>query len=148
MALSSKDLDPEKLSQAMTLACEGKPYTRIIEALGIPAKTFYDIKSRDTVFANALTQARENGAAVLMESLLTIVEDNEGLDANLLRIKTDAVKFVLTKAYSHLYGDQLTIKQQIVSIGGAIEEARSRAYTINVTPAPAPALLDESSPFD
>lgn len=146
MALTSKDLDQDKLAHAMTLACEGKPYTRIIEALGIPVKTFYNIKASDTVFCQAITQAREQGAAALMESLLTIVEDNEGLDPNLLRIKVDATKFVLTKAYAHLYGDQLTIKQQIVSIGGAIEEARSRAYTINVTPAPA--LLEESNPFD
>ena len=145
--LTVADLIPGNLERALTLASEGKPHAKIIEALGVSSATYYNLKHADTSFASRMERAREQGAESIMESMLTLIEDNPDLDPNVLRIKADAYKFYLTRAWSSKYGDQIKVTNVAVDIGTAITDGRQRAgVTIDITPQPQ--QLEANDPYE
>lgn len=138
------DLDAEKVEAAIAQAFEGKTYSRIIETLGISSDLFLRLRNADAAFNQRFIQAREAGGEAILESLLTLVEDNPDLDPNLLRIKAECTRFYVVKAFPNKYGDRLEVKHALVDIGSAIADAKQRVIDIT----PRAMQLEANSPFD
>ncbi len=131
---------------AIEAAYKGLPLRKILEALGCSDRQFRRMLLTDTSFCQEYNLARDTGGEVLVESLLTIVEDNPTItDSNILRLKSDNIKFCAVKLFPHKYGDRLEVKHSYVDIGSALSEAKGRA-TIDVTPQIP--QLEDANPFE
>ena len=140
------DIPPERLEAALALAAEGKFTRQIIAALGISPRTYSRWIQNDAAFRQAIAQARAIGRDIIAESLATITDEDPFGDANILRIKSDNVKWLLSCQEPVKYGLRQTLTVESVSIGDAITEAKTRALRV-INP-PDPGLLEAPNPFD
>lgn len=126
------ELTESQKETAIKMAAEGKKLREIEEYLGVDAATFMRIKKRDPSFAVEISQARNEALEKLADDLITIVDDYQ--DTNKARVKSDNIKWVLSKRKSEIYGDRLDVNlTQTVDISGALADARAR-LSRDVTP--------------
>lgn len=87
--------------------------------------------------ARRLDEAKKIRAEVIADDLLTISDSNELADTQQVRTRIDTRKWLLEKDYPEKYSSKSTIdinSNHQISIVSALEEARSRMRTIDVTP--------------
>lgn len=128
----SKDLVPEigltkeEIAKMLKLASHGKSLRSICLELNISLDKFHKIRKRAPSLDSALQSARNSGLDVIADDLIDIA-DTYG-DPLQARVKSDNIKWLLTKRKPKEYGDQLNINvEQKVSITGAMAEAARRA---------------------
>lgn len=108
------------------MALNGKTLGEIAATLGTDHETFWRWKERDPKFSQEFGRARSEGLELIADTLLTMVDDVP--DVNKARLKSDNIKWLLSKRKAHTYGDRLDVNvNHTVDIGGALAEARSRA---------------------
>jgi hypothetical protein len=78
---------------------------------------------------------------VIAEEVLTLVDDHPGEDAITLRVRSENMKWYLSKVYPSVYGERITIREEHVDLSDALNEARRRV----VNP---PLLVAPCNPFE
>lgn len=117
----------EQLQLAVELAVKGETIKRIIdEALLGSEYSFWLYRQHYPDFNNAFEQARQEGLEPTADALTTIAD--EYVDVQRARLKSDNLKWLLSKRKPEIYGDKVDIHvSQTIDISSALNEARSRA---------------------
>lgn len=155
MVVSGKPLDmpippmvipPENIERALAIAAEGGLTKHIIAALGCEKSKYYKLRQQDASFERELQRARAVGRELIAEGLTTLVDDDPFGDPQLLKLKSDNLKWYLGVQDPARYGQRQTLTVESVDLTAAITEAKQRAARklIDITPA-ASALPD---PFE
>lgn len=140
-------LEPEKLDLAVELAAQGKYIKDIARVLGCAAESIAKLRERDTHFDKRFTRARALGRELVAESVATITDDDPFGDPQILRLKSDNLKWLLGVQDPAKYGMRQTVTVESVDLGSALTEARQRANkVIDITPAMQ--LLEAPDPFE
>lgn len=127
-------IPPEKFDLALNLAAEGKPVRTIIAAVGCSRTQFYKILQNNPGFEREYSRARKFGFETVAEDVLTLVDDDPFGDPQLLKIKSDNMKWFLGVCDPARYGQRQTVTVETVDISAALTEAKQRAKTIDITP--------------
>lgn len=122
-------LDPEQKEKAISLAYDGRTMKAIEEELGVtPVKMAFTL-SKDSDFEKSFMRARQAGLERQSDDLLTIADDVP--DVQKARLKSDNLKWMLSKRLPAVYGDRLDLNvNETVSLTTAIAAARARALPI------------------
>lgn len=119
-------LSDEKKKLAIELAQQGKSIRKIREDIEIEINAFYAALREDLVFAEGFSCARHEGLEELADELIEIPD--EYADPQRGRLKSDNIKFLLSKRKPQVYGDRLDLNvSNNVDISGALAEAKARA---------------------
>lgn len=141
------NIQPHQLEHAIELAAQGKYVRDIAKALGCSMDHLAVLRARDTHFEKRFCQARILGRELLAESVATITDDDPFGDPQILRLKSDNMKWFLGVQDPAKYGMRQTVTVESVDLGSALTEARSRANkVIDITPAMQ--LIEAPDPFE
>lgn len=141
------NIQPHQLEHAIELAAQGKYVRDIAKALGCSMDHLAVLRARDTHFEKRFCQARILGRELLAESVATITDDDPFGDPQILRLKSDNMKWFLGVQDPAKYGQRQTVTVESVDLGSALTEARQRANrVIDVTPAMT--LIEAPDPFE
>lgn len=125
-------LSEEQKTIAINMAAEGKALKQIIDAICMPEYAFLNARRNDHNFEIMFEEARQEGLEHHADSLLVIA--NEEVDVQRGRLKSDNIKWLLSKRKPKTYGDRIDVTMtQTVDIRSALAEAQSR---ILVHPSP------------
>lgn len=124
----------ENIERALTVAADGKPTRDILAALGCGKDTYYKLRQNDAVFERRLQQARIIGREAIAESVAELVDNDPFGDPQLLRLKSENLKWFLGVQDPARYGQRQTLTVESVDIGAALTEAKNRARLIDITP--------------
>ena len=127
-------IPPENIERALAVAADGKPTREILAALGCGKDKYYKLRDSDAVFERRLQRARTIGREALAESVLELVDNDPFGDPQLLKLKSDNLKWFLGVQDPARYGQRQTVTVETVDISAALTEAKQRARTIDVTP--------------
>lgn len=117
---------PEQLKLAEDMATEGRTLKDIIEALCTTTSRFYKYKKEHPQFLQDFEQARQEGLEHLADSLVSI--SDEYVDVQRARLKSENLRWLLSKRKPHIYGDRLDVSiSATVDITSALIEAKNRA---------------------
>lgn len=123
---SKYELTEEQKKAAIELAIEGHSIRKILDKILISSYHFYRFKQTNPEFENIFATARLEGLEHLADDLLDIADD-QSIDVNRARLKSDNSKWVLSKRKPQIYGDRLNLEvNTTIDIGTALKEARSR----------------------
>jgi hypothetical protein len=126
MGKPALELTEEQKQLAIDLAASGETLKGIREALMVDQTAFRNYLERHPVYKDAFVCARQDGLEELADSLQKIPD--EVTDVQRARLKSDNLRWLLSKRKAHVYGDRLDLNiTQTVDIAGALLEARSRA---------------------
>lgn len=132
------ELTDEQMTICITLAAEGKSLRKIIDALCINETQFLRARQDDPYFAQVFEDARQEGLEHHADSLLDIA--NEEQDVQRGRLKSDNIKWLLSKRKPRTYGDRVDVNvTQTVDMASAMREAQERVL---IPPAAQHAILD------
>jgi hypothetical protein len=135
LAVSNQSLaELYDLEEGLTVALQGKPHKEIAKALGMCERAYYRLRFTDALFKHAVDRAREEGHEAIADSVLTIVDDNLFLNPQSVKIKLDAIVKWLGWMNPDKYGDRVTVRQELVDLKGALNEAKTRV--LDITPKP------------
>lgn len=99
---------------------------KIRDQLGLSRYNFNAHVERSPRFAASLARARNESLEELADSLLTIVDEEP--DPLRARLKSENIRWILSKRKPQTYGDKLDINLSgTIDIAGALAEARNRA---------------------
>jgi hypothetical protein len=116
----------EQLDVAIELAAKGEPIKRITEAIITTEIDFWTYRQQYPDFKNAFEYARQEGLEQMADGLITAAD--EYVDVQRGRLKSDNVKWLLSKRKPEVYGDKVDIHvSQTIDITAALTEARARA---------------------
>lgn len=125
----------EQLDLAIDLAVKGEPIKRIIEEILTTEKAFWLYRQQHPDFKNAFEHARQEGMEQMADGLITAADDY--VDVQRGRLKSDNVKWLLSKRKPEIYGDKVDIHvSQTIDITAALAEAKARSLvsrTIDVS---------------
>ena len=108
------------------MAAEGASITMIIDEICLTAYYFHKARDTDPIFAKSFSEARAEGLEMRADELLDIANDLT-IDVNRARLKSDNIKWILSKRKPGTYGDKLDLNvNQVVDIGTALQAAKSR----------------------
>ena len=130
MGRLAKHIDEEL---ALKMASEGDTISSICEALGVAWGTLsnYIRKPSNSTFHQKWLEARSDGLELRADGLLTAADD-ESVDVNRLRIRSDNVKWLLSRRLPGQYGDRMAIDANVsIDIAGALAAARGRLRPIS-----------------
>lgn len=132
-------LDEKTKDLILNLAINGEPLQRILSAIEMRHRDFHNALQQDVLFLSEYERARSEGLEVLADSLILIPEDVQ--DVQKAKLKSDNIKFLLSKRKPMTYGDRIDVNlTQTVDIGSALDAARSRILipgrdsTVNAIP--------------
>lgn len=133
----------EQLDLAIELASKGTPIKDIVTEIISDEYEFWVYREHDHEFGNAFERARQEGYHSQGDALLTA--HKEETDVQRARLKSDNIKWLLSKRHPQVYGDKVDIHvSQTIDIGAALAEAKKRALpgaskdeVIDITPTPA-----------
>ncbi len=116
---------PSKASIAIHLRAEGAKLKEICAQIGINIATLSRWLAHNPEFQAEFARASQEGFDLLGEELLEIPDTYE--DINRGRLKSDNIKWFLSRRAASKYGDKVTLDvNQTVSIGAALSEALAR----------------------
>lgn len=123
----------EQLDAAVRMASKGEPIKVIInECILLSEFDFWNYRQQYPDFKNAFEQARQEGLEQMADGLITAAD--EYVDVQRGRLKSDNVKWLLSKRKPEVYGDKVDIHvSQTIDITAALNEAKARAL-VDVTP--------------
>ena len=127
-------LTPEQKAQAIDMAEEGATLKAIARHLGVDVRHISKARKQDLIFDTDLARARDLGIEIQADDLLEVdSEENAGKDVQLIRLKSDNVKWLIARRAPKRYGDRLEVNlNQTVDLSGALIEARKRAPLLSV----------------
>ena len=147
------EITPDEANILDQLA-NGQTLVKACESVGITTGAFMQRLPSKTSLAVAFAHARDAGAEVMADSLLSIPD--EVADVNRARLKADNIKWILARRHAGKYGDRIDVNVNAqVDLTSAIAEARNRLRSvcdqpgdiIDVTPIntglPAPGSIDK-----
>ena len=141
------NIQPHQLELAIELAAQGQYVRDIAKALGCSTDHLARLRARDPHFDKRFAQARIIGREMIAESVATITDDDPFGDPQILRLKSDNLKWLLGVQDPAKYGMRQTVTVESVDLGSALTEARSRANkVIDITPAMQ--LIEGLDPFE
>ena len=125
-------LTEEQKIIALDMAALGFTKRDILEKIMVSPLMFSKYLSIDATFKKQFEQCRETGLHLLADDLITVSETME--DIGRAKLKSDNLRWLLSRRLSASYGDKITIDvNKTVDIGKALSEARDRASLPNVT---------------
>lgn len=123
--MAKKGLDPAQKAICIQAAKEGKTLEEIRQDAMTDRKAFYEALEHDPSFNETFAQARQFGLEELSEQLLTYPDTYD--DVQKARLKSDNVKWILSKRKPSTYGDRVDINITTPpDLNAAIEDARKR----------------------
>lgn len=131
----------EEIDAALDLASTGAPIKEIAARLCLSILSFQNLLKRDPILAGRFRLARETGFIIRAESLRELARSDEFRDTNQLRVVIDTEKWLLSKLHPAVFGDRIAVQVETVDVAGALNDAKSRAGLIDITPKP-PQLSD------
>jgi exoribonuclease R len=118
-------LSEEQVRRALELAAEGLSIKDIRKEIGVSADELYKFRQVDATFDQKFKIARQEGLEELADSLLDIVDEYQ--DVQKARVKSENIRFLLSKRKPHVYGDRIDINiTERVDIAAALNEAKAR----------------------
>lgn len=111
----------------------------IAAALGCSYREMNRELHRNDSFSQKLAQARAQGMELLADELTTIAE-NQALDPQRAKLKSENIRWLLARRLPHAYGDRLEVKVERVDVSAALIEARQRL----LRPSSDPALIEDA----
>ena len=122
-------MTPDQKAQAIDMAEEGATLRAIAKRLGIDVRRITKARKGDLTFDNEMTRARDLGIEIQADDLLEVdSEENAGKDVQLIKLKSDNVKWLIARRAPKRYGDRLEVNlNQTLDLSGALIEARKRA---------------------
>ena len=116
----------EQLDIAIDMAAKGEPLKMIVEAMCTSETGFWHYRQQYPDFKIAFEHARQEGLEQMADGLMTA--HDEYTDVQRARLKSDNVKWLLSKRKPEIYGDKVDIHvSQTIDITAALTEARARA---------------------
>ncbi len=120
------ELNEAQKQMGLELAAEGKSIKHIREKIGISADGMRHYFQRYPDYQKNFAAARQEGLEELADDLLDITEKEP--DVLKARLKSENLRWVLSKRKPHVYGDRIDINMNAtVDIRAALDEAKSRA---------------------
>lgn len=118
------DITPEECKILDALA-DGQTLVKACEAVGLSTGQFMQRLPLKSSLASAFVCARDAGAEVMADSLLSIPD--EVADVNRARLKADNIKWILSRRHAAKFGDRIDVNvNATVDLTSAIAEARNR----------------------
>lgn len=119
-------LTDDQKEMAIQLAAEGKTLKQIRAAIGVEQRAFWTYRCEDIPFEQKFSRARSEGLEELADDLVTVADEYHDVQRG--RLKSENVRWLLSKRKAHIYGDRIDLNvNQTVDIGGALRDARARA---------------------
>ena len=120
-----KSLSEKQKRKAIKMAMDGEPIQAIVAALNISIHKFWTIRQRDALFREKFAVARDEGLESLADGLITVADDY--LDPQRARVKSESVRWLLSKRKASVYGDRVDLNvSSNVNLLAALADARSR----------------------
>jgi len=138
----------ENIERAIEVASRGGLTREIVAALGCGQTTYFKLRLTDPVFEREIQRARAIGRELTAENITTLVDDDPFGDPQLLKLKSDNLKWYLGVCDPAKYGQRQTLTVESVDIGAALTEARNRARLVDITPLPQQIETDIPNPFE
>ena len=127
-----KSLTIEQQKLAIDLALKGTSLREIMQKVGVSTGVFSRFKRDTHEFRDIFERARLEGLELLADDLLGLADDLS-LDVNRSKLKSDNIKWILSKRKAETYGDRIDVNiNKTVDISTALLEAKSRVR--DVTP--------------
>ncbi len=118
-------LTEEQKQLALDLAAQGKSIKAIYSQLNISHSALWKYRQHDLKFEQDFACARQEGLEHNADELLDLVDEIP--DVQKARLKSDNIKWILSKRKPATYGDRLDLNvNQTIDIGSALAEARNR----------------------
>ena len=119
-------LTKEQKELAVELVSQGKKIREIPDIILCSDKAFRYERLHDLTFQESFTRARQSYLETLEDSLLKIADEEP--DVYRARLKSDNIKWVLSKRIPQVYGDRIDVTvNQTIDISQALSDARKRA---------------------
>jgi hypothetical protein len=127
--------------RAIEASAAGATYDDILRVLDISSLALFGETTCDADFARELQRARHNALEIRSDGLLTISDDASTLlDIQAARLKSENLRWLLSKRMPRQYGDQLALT---VDQGPDLKRALARAESVMVAGTPARQELEE-----
>lgn len=124
------ELNKQLENEAITLATSGMSLNAICKELNISNENMRSYLNNNLSFKTKFNDAREDGYDALADQLLTIT--NEESDHNKAKVKSDNIKWLLSKRKATVYGDKIEVNMNAtIDIGATLAEAKARASSLN-----------------
>lgn len=128
------ELSEDQKNRILEMLSEGKTCLQVREEIGLTANEFRKLRKQDPKLDAEIQDALEHGYDEMADQLLMV--SDEYSDPARARLKSDNVKWVLSKRRSQIYGDKVSVDmKQTVDISAAISEARARVSLPTCYPA-------------
>ena len=129
---SVENATEEAINRGLRVAAAGKSLKNIAQAMGLEYHQLCKLLKNNPFFAKQLQEFREMALHAKADELMTLA-DEEG-DVQRLRLKSDNIKWVLSRLIRNVYGDNVEVRVVNANLAEAMKEAKKRAQIINATP--------------
>lgn len=132
--------------EIIELFSQGNTISNIAKTVGISVACITQWRLKYPLFDNEVSRAQTIGFEVQADSILEIADAYD--DVNQARLKSDNLKWVLSKRASSTYGDRMDLTvNQTIDLTGALTEAKTRALrpVHDLDLVPSSQLIDTSS---
>ena len=129
---SVENATEEAINRGLRVAASGKSLKNIAQAMGLEYHQLCKLLKNNPFFAKQLQEFREMALHAKADELMTLA-DEEG-DVQRLRLKSDNIKWVLSRLIRNVYGDNVEVRVVNANLAEAMKEAKKRAQIINATP--------------
>lgn len=119
----------EAISRGLREAARGKSLKSIASAMGMEYHELCKLLKNNPFFAKELQEYREMALHAKADELMTLA-DEEG-DVQRLRLKSDNIKWVLSRLIRNVYGDNVEVRVVNANLQEALDAARKRARIVN-----------------
>lgn len=122
--IKRSDIPSETLGKVFALLAEGKTLIEICKTKGMPSTaTFFRLLEENPQLRESYARARAKQADTFAEMI--VAESRTAQDAQLGRLRMDALKWAASKIAPKKYGDKVEVEHAgevdiVVKIGGAI----------------------------
>ena len=129
---SVENATDEAINRGLRVAASGKSLKNIAQAMGLEYHQLCKLLKNNPFFAKQLQEFREMALHAKADELMTLA-DEEG-DVQRLRLKSDNIKWVLSRLIRNVYGDNVEVRVVNANLAEAMKDAKKRAQIINATP--------------
>lgn len=132
--VANRTFTEHELDAALELASSGANTATVAGSLGLNTYGFLKYCEKHPNFARLFQQHREVGFLARAESLPDAIKFGVFNDSNHLRVFVDTEKWLLSKLHQKVFGDKQTVVHEYPDVQSALNDARARSKTIDVTP--------------
>lgn len=133
-SVACRNFSEQELDAALDLTSAGATIAQIAQSLGLNVYGFLKYCEAHPAFARLFQQHREVGFISRAEALPDAIRYGMFNDSNHLRVFVDTEKWLLSKFHQKVFGEKQTVVHEFPDVQGALNDAKARAKTIDVTP--------------